>query len=1402
MDAQVINAMNKKQLAAELRKFNLPCSGNKSELKSRLRNHVETTVVQTARIEDDNTDEDDDDDDVDGEMVNAFVRAERLEKELQEKSSELVALRARMVNSTANREPRTNTEPNATRSEARPTAHTEVNDPVHNEQRRTNAEPCVTPVERERGMMTSVFSFRDIEESLSTFSGSDTYTVRKWIADTERNAKLFKWNDLQQLMYALRLLKGPAKQCVRSFNPNSWAELKDELIEQFDVKLSGADVHKKLSERKKLPKETLQEYLIAMIEIGRANDVEDESIIQYVIDGVDDDPRNKGMLFGASSMKEFRLKLIAYEKFRSGFAKKKDERREAKTESKPANDKAGPSRRNDRKCYGCGEEGHISAKCPRKGDGEKCFACNEFGHRSTVCPTREKKVMLSKTKLVGDMYKTVKINDCVISALIDTGCDLNLIREDAAKCFEIPCVEDASLLSGLGGKQTTTVGSFMAKVKIDGAMFESKFYVVEKGAMSMLAIIGKDLMAEAEVNIKNNVVIFKRATEDENFLMNIQDEGVTGDSGSEIPAAVQKMVRNYKPNKTKTTSIELKVQLTDDIPVNLRPRRLAYAEKEIVEKQVAEWIRDGVAIECPSDYASPVVVVKKKDGGSRLCVDYRCLNRKMIKDRFPVPLIEDQLDALQGAKVFSTIDLKNGFFHVPVSKESRKYLAFVTHNGQYTFLKTPFGCSNSPRVFQRFINHVFRDLIRGKIVLVYVDDIIILAKDEDEAILRLARVLECAAQHGLEINWRKCQFLKRTVEFLGYIIENGTIKPSLTKTNAVRKFPEPKTIKQIQSFLGLTGYFRKFIEDYATIARPLSDILRKQNAFVFGVDQRRAFERLKERLMCEPVLKIYQQDAETELHTDASKFGFGAVLLQRCNDDQQLHPVFYMSTKTSPAEEKYDSYMLETLAVVKALEKFRIYLLDKEFKIVTDCDALNKTMKMSVVNRKVAGYVEFMQDFSFEMVHRSGERMKHVDSLSRNTVMVISGEENLAAKIKMLQRDDDGLKHIFEILKTQPYDDFILRNGVLYKYERGIELIVVPKSIEGEVIRNAHDNGHFGVKKMEQQIRQRYYITSLAEKLMKCVRTCVRCILTENKHGKGEGFLHSIDKEELPLQTYHIDHVGTMVATCKMYQHILVVVDAFTKFTWLYPTKTTNAKEVLEKLRLQQTTFGNPKRIISDKGAAFTSKEFQEYCKNEAIEHCVTTTGMPRANGQVERINRCIIPVLTKAAIDEPNKWFKYVPYVQQALNSTFQRSIATTPFQLLIGIPMRRKEDVQMAELLEENFALQFVDERNKSRVAAKAQILKVQSENKRTFDKKRKTASEFKVGDLVAIKRTQFVNGNKLATKFLGPYRVVKVKANERYDVSKEGRHEGPNTTSTGAEYMKRWNSSEADEEEDGRM
>lgn len=912
-------------------------------------------------------------------------------------------------------------------------------------------------------------------------------------------------------------------------------------------------------------------------------------------------------------------------------------------------------------------------------------------------------------------------------------------------------------------------------------------------------VIGNELLFKEEIDlsIKCGKIVIKR-----NELSSIQKESKSlmcmliekeGENDS-LPSRVKELIENYEPKKILQPKIELKIELTDETPIYQRPRRYAPIEKAAIDKQINEWLKMGVIVPGSSDFAFQVVLTKKKDGSDRVCVDLRKLNKRLIKDRFPAPLMEDVLDTLQGAKVFSTIDLKNGFFHVPVEEKSRKYLSFVTHNGQYSCTAAPFGLSNSPPVFHRFVYDTFRDLIKRGIMIAYMDDMCIVAKDEKEAIDRIEIVLKRASEAGLNINWKKCQFMVKRIQFLGHIIENGSIKPSQLKIEAVRNFKEPSTVKHFEQFLGLTGYFRKFIQGYSTIAKPLSDLKRKECKFVFGPAQKSAFEILKKKLCEDPVLRIYREDAETQLHTDASKAGFGAILMQKDAQDDKFHPVYYMSEKTSRDEERMDSYMLEVLAVVKALKKFHSYLIGRKFKIVTDCSAFKDTMSKKDVSRKVAGWVMAMQPYDFEVEHRKNQQMTHVDALSRLITSIITPEDNLCIKIKKLQDDDHELQRIKAILihQQQPYNDFSLRNGIIHKYSNGCELLAVPQSMEIEVIRNAHDNGHFGMKRVEESLNKQFFIPKAKEKIQRVISSCVPCILSERKYGKGEGFLHSIEKGEAPLDTYHIDHMGPMVATCKQYKYVFVVIDAFTKFVWNYPTKTTNTKEAMDKLRFQQQIFGNPRRIISDKGSAFTSDDFENYCCDEKIEHIKTTTGMPRANGQVERINRSIIPVLTKLSIDDPSKWYRHVSALQQALNNAFNRSIASSPFKLLFGVQIKQKVDINITEALEQCFAQQFEEQREEERKKAKEQIIKAQAENRKAFNAKRKAPSEHNVNVLVAIKRTQFVNGNKLCEQFFGPYRIIKAKSNERYDVQKVGNHSGPNLTSTSAEYIKKWFSS----------
>ncbi|GFT24632.1 transposon Tf2-11 polyprotein [Trichonephila clavipes] len=435
------------------------------------------------------------------------------------------------------------------------------------------------------------------------------------------------------------------------------------------------------------------------------------------------------------------------------------------------------------------------------------------------------------------------------------------------------------------------------------------------------------------------------------------------------------------------------------------------------------------------------------------------------------------------------------------------------------------------------------------------------------------------------MKFKKCQFLRRKVEFLDHVVENGTISPSIAKTIAVKKFPVPTTVKQVQSFLGLTGYFRKFIPAYSQIAKPLSDLTRKDNPFMFEQPQMESFEKLKKLLTESPVLSIFQQGRTTELHTDASQQGYGAVLLQEA-EDGKLHPVQYMSQKTTPAEEKYSSYELEVLAVVNALKKFRTYLLGNHFKIITDCSAFQKTMDKKDLVTRVARWTLLLEEYDYEIAHRSGQRMQHVDALSRYPVTIITSD-TLTARLQRAQQEDENIQNLKSLIGTNNATDFFIKNEILYKYVDGRELIAAPRDMQTELIKLAHEKGHFSSAKTEEIVKREFFIPNLSKQVQNVIINCVSCILANKKCGKKEGFLNPIPKEDVPLSTYHVDFIGPLPSTNKRYQHILTIIDAFTKFTWLYPVKSTTLEDALDKLKLQQKTFGNPKRIITDRGSPF-----------------------------------------------------------------------------------------------------------------------------------------------------------------------------------------------------------------------
>lgn len=467
-------------------------------------------------------------------------------------------------------------------------------------------------------------------------------------------------------------------------------------------------------------------------------------------------------------------------------------------------------------------------------------------------------------------------------------------------------------------------------------------------------------------------------------------------------------------------------------------------------------------------------------------------------------------------------------------------------------------------------------------------------------------------------------------------------------------------------------------------------------------------------------------------------------------------------------------------------------MIEIPFKIVTDCKAFSLTMNKKDLCVRVAKWALQLEEFNYTIEHRPRKSMAHVDALSRNPLpvcMLSERENSVASRIRKAQCEDTHLSEIIGLAESEKAAGFVMRAGVLFKVDDDEERIVIPRSLQSQIIRGAHDRKHLSALKTKRVVTREYWVHGLKAKVERVVHNCVPCILAEQKQGKKERLLHPIEKGEAPLDTLHIDHLGPLPSTRKQYQHILVVVDAFTKFVWLYAVKTTSTAEILTCLTKKAHVFGNPRRIVSDRGAAFTSNNFREYCETEGVQHVLITTGMPRANGQVERVNRTLIPVLTKLADPRPEEWHKYFGTVQQYLNVTQHRSIGTTPFNLIFGTHSRLEDDIFIREIIEKELIAIFEENRDDTRGQTKESIKRVQQKNRRGFDKQRKPATTYNIGDLVSIKRTQAKPGLKLAAKYLGPYRIKKTLRNDRYIVKKIGEHERPYETSTAAEYIKRW-------------
>ena len=800
-----------------------------------------------------------------------------------------------------------------------------------------------------------------------------------------------------------------------------------------------------------------------------------------------------------------------------------------------------------------------------------------------------------------------------------------------------------------------------------------------------------------------------------------------------------------------TSRMEMHIELENEKPVFYRPYRLSYSEREQTKDLIEELKSSDMVEDCHSPYASPILLIRKSSGEMRMCVDYRALNKLTVKDHYPIPRIDDLIDRMAGKKYFTTLDLHSGYHQVPVARDSRPKTAFVTPDGHYQFKRMPFGLCNAPAVFQRLMYRVLEN-VPNEVAMTYLDDTIVPSRTFEEGLANLRKVFDALRAANLTLKLGKCHFLKSSVEYLGFTLSEKGVAPGKRVLNAIRDFPAPTNVTGVRSFLGTANFCRRFVKGYAIIAKPLTDLTGKQVPFAWGPEQQKAFEYLKERLLARPVLAVYEPKAETEVHTDASMIGLGAVLIQK-QEDNKFHPVSYYSRKTTKDESKYHSYELEALAIVCALERFRVYVLGIKFVIRTDCNSLKMLEGKRDLSPRIGRWFVRLSEFNYRIEYLKGVNNSVADGLSRNPVesskeMELVGLPVMSVKITTdwiaaMQRGSDEIMKIRDKLEAGDqltHKKFTMINARVYRVNNGKFRLYVPIDLRHELVAEAHRGlAHLGVDKTLGKLKETYYFPKMREFVEQYVKRCINCLYYKKPSGKKPGFLHPLEKGNAPFQCVHIDHAGPFVTTQDGNKYVCAIICGFSKYTVLKAVKSVSAAETVRMVREFCSHYGRPERIISDRGTAFTALEFNQFCQEYEIQHVKIAAGTPRGNGQVERQNRVFPTCLATITEDEEDRdWDEKLLDVQWAINNSVHRIIKRTPYEVvftqrnvgLLDNPLTR-------EIVALNRDIGLEEEQESVEELLEANRAKMQEQ----FDKKRKIAYEYQ--QFICVKNSKYYKG-----------------------------------------------------------
>src|SRR5512136_2986103 len=815
---------------------------------------------------------------------------------------------------------------------------------------------------------------------------------------------------------------------------------------------------------------------------------------------------------------------------------------------------------------------------------------------------------------------------------------------------------------------------------------------------------------------------------------------------------------------------------------------MAANELTEVKKQLEELKEKGYIRPSTSPWGAPVIFVEKKDKTKRMCVDYRALNEVTIKNKYPLPRIDDLFDQLKGATVFSKIDLRSGYHQLRIKEEDIPKTAFTTRYGLFECTVMSFGLTNAPAFFMNLMNKVFMEYL-DKFVVVFIDDILIYSKTKEEHEEHLRLALEKLREHQLYAKFSKCEFWLSEVKFLGHVISSGGVAVDPSNVESVLSWKQPKNVSEIRSFLGLAGYYRRFIEGFSKLARPMTELLKKEKKFRWSTACEDSFQEMKKRLTTAPVLTLPDIRKDFEIFCDASRQGLGCVLMQ------ERKVVAYASRQLRPHEVNYPTHDLELAAVIHALKIWRHYLIGNRCEVYTDHKSLKYIFTQTELNMRQRRCLELIKDYDLGIHYHPGKANVVADALSRKAycnvaqirpdqdhlcreleklrlTVVQSGvpaslavQPTLESQIREAQKEDEGIKELIERIQEKKDTNFSIDDqGTVWCGPR----ICVPakKELRDLILKEAHESAysiHPGSTKMYQDIKAYFWWAGMKRDVAEYVALCDICQRVKAEHQRPAGLLQPLPIPEWKWEEIGMDFITGLPRTPNGYDSIWVIVDRLTKSAHFVPVKTTYDGKKLAELYMTHVVcrFGCPKKIVSDRGTQFTSRFWKQLHEALGTDLNFSTAYHPQTDGQTERVNQILEDMLRACALDFEGTWDRCLPYAEFSYNNSYQASIQMSPNEAMFGRKCRTPlcwNEVGEALIFGPDI-LKAAEEQ----VKLIRERLKTAQNRQKNYADNRRRDLEFEKGDHVYLSVSplrgmrRFGMSGKLAPRYIGPYLIT---------------------------------------------